>query len=45
MQKVIESWPCHWLAKPVAWMIYGIVLAVLYAWRWSAQCVRRLHLE
>jgi hypothetical protein len=37
MQKVIQSWLCHWLARPLAWAIYGIWLGIRHVCARSAQ--------
>lgn len=41
MQERIEIWLAFWVAKPSAWAIFGIWLALKYAWLGAAWCVNR----
>ena len=40
MQKRIEKWLCHRLARPLAWTIYGICVGTMFVWSRGAKCIR-----
>ena len=42
MQERIERWLAFYVAKPIAWAIFGVWLAVKYAWFGVAWCVNWL---
>ena len=42
MQERVEKWLCYWMAKPMSWAIFGIWLALKYAWIGCAWCGHKL---
>jgi hypothetical protein len=42
MQERIERWLTFWVAKPIAWAIVGLWLALKYTWVGVAWCASRV---
>ncbi len=37
MQERVEKWLCYWVAKPISWTIYGVWVAIKYAYAGGAR--------
>ncbi len=41
MQPKLESWLSYCVAKPIAWAIFGLWIAVLHTWFAGCWCARK----